>query len=54
MIDYIPWLYSVSKVLGQFPPRKIAPPALILTLTLNQTLTLIGGQISPGQLSEYR
>ena len=26
--------------------RKIAPSALILTLTLNQTLTLTGGQFS--------
>ena len=32
-------------VLGQLPPRKIAP-TLILTLTLIQTLTLHGGQFS--------
>ena len=33
-------------VLGKLTPRKIAPPALILTLILNQTLTLTGGQFS--------
>ena len=32
-------------VLGQSPPRKL-PPTLILTLTLNQTLTLTGGVFS--------
>ena len=32
----------MDMVLGQSPPRKL-PPTLILTLTLNQTLTLTGG-----------
>ena len=53
-IFYIFFL-SIDKVLKPdllyFGSRKIAleeklPPALILTLTLNQTLTLTGGQFS--------
>ena len=42
--------------LGQFPPGKLLPPpppqppTLILTLTLNQTLTITGGQLSSGAI----
>ena len=34
-------------------PEGNYPPTLILTLTLNQTLTLIGGQFFSGQLSGH-
>ena len=41
-------------VLGQFPPGKLLPPhqppTLFLTLTLNQTLTITGGQLSSGAI----
>ena len=40
-------------VLGQLPPRKIAPPNLLVKLILNQTLTLTGGNISRGQMSGH-
>ena len=39
-------------VLGQLPPKKI-PLNLILTLTLNRTLTLTGGQLSGHQCDNY-
>ena len=35
-----------KRVLAKLPQRKIPPPALVLTLILNQTLTLTGGQFS--------
>ena len=41
---------NFKRVLGQLLPRNIAPPTLILTLTLNQTLTLTGGQFSSGAI----
>ena len=34
-------------------PEENCPPALILTLILNQTLTLTGGQFSTGQFSGH-
>ena len=37
-------------VLGKLPPEENCPPTLILTLTLNQTLTLTGGQFSSGAI----
>ena len=39
-------------VLGQLPPKKIASN-LILTLTLNRTLTLTQGQLSGHQSDNY-
>ena len=39
----------MDMVLGQSPPRKL-PPTLILTLTLNQTLTLTTGGNFPWEL----
>ena len=37
-------IYRILTVLGQLPPRKIAPlPSLNLILSLTQTLTLTGG-----------
>ena len=41
--------YILHKVLGQLPPTKIAS-TLIPTLTLNQTLTLTGGQFSSWEI----
>ena len=38
--------------LGQLPLKKIAPN-LILTLTLNRTLTLTGGQLPGHQSDNY-
>ena len=35
-------------------PQESCPPTLILTLTLNQTLTLTGGNFPRGQLSGHR
>ena len=37
---------NTETAIGQFSPRKIPPPALFLTLTLNQTLTITVGQFS--------
>ena len=41
--------YPFLTVLGKLTERKIAP-ALILTLILNQILTLTGGQFSSGAI----